>query len=153
MREHVLDPARHLTAQRDGAMAALHGAVLDHDVLRRTVLRIQILAGLDGDAVVTGIEGAAVHQHVVAGFRIEAVAVRSQAVGVHFADHQIAAMDRVVLPERRVCDVVALQQHIGAADQLYHRRPQVVTQAEHAFGDWYAGFGQRRQILVVGTPA
>jgi hypothetical protein len=34
-------------------------AVLDHDVLRRAVLGVEVLAGLDRDAVVAGVELAA----------------------------------------------------------------------------------------------
>jgi hypothetical protein len=60
-------------------------------------------------------------------------------------------VDRVVLPERRVLHAVALQQHVGAADQLNHRRAQVVADAEDALGR-HAGFGQRRQVLRIGAP-
>jgi hypothetical protein len=52
---------------------------------------------------------------------------------LHIADHEVAAVDRVVLPERRVLHAVALQQHVGAADQLDHRRAQVVADAEDAW--------------------
>jgi hypothetical protein len=131
LRIDVLDAAGHLAAQRDGAVAAVHDAVLDHDVLRRAVLRVEVLAGLDGDAVVAGVEGAAFDQHVVAGFRIEAVAVRAQAVGVHLR-MTILRQWTGWCCQNGVGDLVALQQHVGAADHLDHRRAQVVAEAEHA---------------------
>src|ERR1035437_9643505 len=65
LREHVADVAGTFAAHGDAAVAVLHDAVLHDEVLawRVQAAAVGVAPALDGDAIVAGIEGAAVDQH------------------------------------------------------------------------------------------
>src|SRR3954447_19409577 len=71
----VVHTAGFLAADRESAVAVLHVAVADDDVLAREVAgdAVATAARLERDAVVAGVERAAFDQHVVAALRIAAV--------------------------------------------------------------------------------
>ena len=118
----------------DAAVAVLHRAVADDDVLDRHVHApaVVVAAGLERDAVVAGVEGAALDQHVAARLRIAAVVVRAVAADRHVAHRDVLAEDRMDLPHRRVDDRDALDEDVAAAVRLDEVRPQPVALAEDA---------------------
>ena len=75
----------------DAAVAVLHRAVADDDVLDRHVeaAAVVVAAGLDRDAVVAGVERAVLDEHVAARLGIAAVVVRAVAVDRDVADGHV----------------------------------------------------------------
>src|SRR6185436_14198165 len=75
--EHVPDSARHFTSDSDAPVTILHFAIPDDHILRwdGNPAAISIPPGLDGDAIVPGIEGTVFDQDIAAGIRITAVVV------------------------------------------------------------------------------
>jgi len=106
--EDVLDVGGELTAEGDPAMPAVHRAVADDVVLRRAEFGVVVFAGFDRNTIVTGIERHTLDEDVIAGLGVEPVVVGAEAVGIDAADNDIAASDRVMLPERRVDHLVPL---------------------------------------------
>ena len=89
---------------------------------------------------------------MVTSFRIKAIAVGAMAFCQHIAYHDIAAMYRMMLPERRVVDLVALHQHIRTTDELYHRWAQIMSQAEDALTQRNTSLRKRWQVIRIGSP-
>ena len=69
---------------------------------------IAVAAGLDGDAVVAGVEEAVLDQDVVAVFGVTAVVVVAVGVDGDAAGGEVGAEDGVQLPHGRVGDGDAL---------------------------------------------
>ena len=102
--EHIPDPARDLTADRNSAVPILHDAIANHDIATRHVHPPAVLvpAGLDRNAIVAGAENAVADQHIVATFRIATIVVGAVAVNFHVAYGHIPAKNRIQLPHWRV---------------------------------------------------
>src|SRR5579862_8861547 len=132
--EHVADPARALAAQRHTAVAVLHDAVADHDVLGGLcdAPSVAVAPALDRDAIVAGIELALLDEHVARAFRIAAVVVRPVAVDLHAAHGYVLAEHGIEFPHRRIADAHAFDQHVGAAVGLHEHGPEELALAEHA---------------------
>src|SRR5664280_1697454 len=98
--EDVADAARALAAQGNPAVAVFHVAFPHHDVLARLAhpASVAVASGLDGDAVVSGIEHASLDEHVGASFRIATVVVGSVGGDLHVANGDVAAEHRVQFP-------------------------------------------------------
>ena len=107
--EDVLDAGGELAAQCYAAMPAVHRAVANAVVLCRPEFGVVVFARFDRDTVVTSVERHAFDEDMIARFGVETVVIGADAVGIDIADHDIAASDRVMLPERRVDHLVALQ--------------------------------------------
>src|SRR5207248_1749020 len=99
LREHVADSTGAFAAEGHAAVPILHLTVLHHDVFAGCVqpTPVGIASALDGDAVVAGVEDAAIDQHVDAGFGVATVIVRAVAGDGHAADRHIFAEDRMHL--------------------------------------------------------
>ena len=96
--EQVLDAAAHLAAAGDTAVAVCEGVVADDEVLGRMtgfaqLTAIAVAAGLDGDAVVAGVEEAVLDQDVVAVFGVTAVVVVAVGVDGDAAGGEVGAED------------------------------------------------------------
>ena len=96
---------------------------------------VVVAAGLDGDAVVAGVENAILDQHVAARFRIAAVVVGAVAEDIHAADGDVGAENRIDLPHRRIVNGDAFDQHVLAAIRLDEVGPQKLAFAKYAFLD------------------
>jgi hypothetical protein len=81
--------------------------------------------------VIAGVERHSFDQHIIAGLRVEPVVIGTEAIGINLPDHDIAASDRMMLPERRIDHLIALQQNACAAEKFEHRRRQLMANAEH----------------------
>src|ERR1017187_10222276 len=137
--KHVADVARAFAAHGDAAVAVLHGAVLHDEVLagRVQAAAIGIASALDGDAIVAGIEGAAVDQHIDGGFGVATIVVRAVAGHGDVAHGDVLAQHRVHFIHRRVDDGEVLDLHVGATVGLHEHGPQIAAVAELALPDWY----------------
>src|SRR5450756_360052 len=137
LREHVADIARAFAAHGDATVAVLHDAVLHDEVLARHMqsAAIGVAPALDGDAIVAGIEGAAVDQHVDARFGVAAVVVGTVTGDGHVAHRDVLAEHRVHFIHRRVDDGDVLNLHVGAAVGLHEHGPQPGAVAELALRD------------------
>ncbi len=111
-----------------------------------------ILTGIDGDAVVSGVERYILTQNVAAGVGVEPVVVGTDAIDGDATHDQVGTPGGVVLPEWCVLRAVILHQHVGAAEQLDHAGPEVVTQAENTALHGDIRFGERRQVVLVALP-
>ena len=100
---------------------------------------VVVAARLDRDAVVAGVERAALDQHVAARLGIAAVVVRPVAADRDVAHRDVLAQHRMDLPHRRVDDRHALDEHVAAAIRLDEVRPQLVPR-------------RRTRVLCTGTP-
>src|SRR5437868_6081442 len=71
-----------LATDGNAAVSVLHGAVANDQVLRWNTYAaaVAIAAGLDGDAIVSGIEFATLNQNVGAALRIATVVVGPMAI-------------------------------------------------------------------------
>ena len=145
-------PARNLRADRHAAMAVLHPASLNDDVLRRHLHApaVGVASGLDRDAVVARVEEAVRDQHVFARLRIAAVGVRAICLDVEILDGDVGAQHRVDLPHRRVEHADAFDQHVRAAVRLDELRAQVVAGAEDAVLDRHAALRHVEERVAVG---
>ena len=130
-------------------MPAVHRAVANDVVLCWPEFGIVVFAGFDRDTVVASVERHALDENIIARLGVETVVIGANAVGIDIADHDIAASDRVMLPERRVDHLVALQQHTGAAEEFDHRWRQLMTDAEDPLRKRDLCFGQSRKIKGV----
>src|SRR6516165_3928361 len=126
----ILDASGELTAKSNAAMPTIHRTVADDVVLRRAEFDVGIFAGLDRDAIVAGVERHTVDEDEIAGLGVEPVVIGADAIGIDVADHNIAARDRMVLPEWRVDHLVASQQNTRAAEEFYHCRRQLMANPE-----------------------
>ena len=115
--EHVANAAAHLAAERHAAVAVLHRAAADDDVLARRVQppAVGVAAALDRDAVVARVERAVLDEHVAARLGIAAVVVGPVAVDRHAADGDVLAQHGMDLPHRRADDRHAFDEHVLAA--------------------------------------
>src|SRR5215469_32299 len=123
----ILNAGGELAAERNAAMPAVHRAVADYVVLREAEFGVSVFPGLDRYAVVAGVKRYTVDEDVIAGLGIEPVIIRAEAVGIDVADHEIASCDRMMLPERRVDNLIALQQNARAAEEFDHCRWQLMA--------------------------
>src|SRR5450756_985120 len=137
LREHVADVAGAFAAHGDTTVAVLHDAVLHDEVLagRGHSTAIGVAPALDGDAIVAGIEGAAVDQYVDARFGVAAIVVGTVAGDGHVAHRDVLAEHRVHFIHRRVDDGDVLNLHVGATVGLHEHGPQVAAVAEYSFRD------------------
>lgn len=89
------------TAYYHTAMAVLHEAIAYDDVFTGYIplASIGITPGFDGNAVITGIEGAVLDQYVLAGFRITAVSVGAAVEYFYASNGETLAKQRVDYPE------------------------------------------------------
>ena len=104
------------------------------DVLHRDVHPPPVLVAsrLERDAVIAGVEGAALDQHVLARLRVAAVVVGPVRGDRHVADRDARAQHRVDLPHRRIHDPDPFDQDVPAAVRLDEVGAQEVPVAEHA---------------------
>src|ERR1044071_3014382 len=148
--EEEPDAAGDFAADGDAAVAVLHAAAADDDVLRGDVQTpaVGVAAGLDGDAVVARVEGAVFDEHVLARLGVAAVVVLAVALDVDPADGDVGAEDGVEFPHRRVDDGDALDEHVLAAVGLDELRAEVAAFAEDALADGRAALGQLFERLA-----
>src|SRR5262249_733015 len=150
--EDVSRAARDLAADDDAAVAVLHLAVAHDDVLDRRVdaAAVGVSSRLERDAVVAGVEAAALDQDVAARFGIAPVVVRSVAPDREAAD--VRAENRMHFPHRRVHDRHAFDQYVPAAIGLDEIRAQVAAVAEDAPLDRHAvrGHGDEARARAAG---
>ena len=73
----IAGAAGNFAADNHAAMAVFHGAVADNDIFRGDIdtASVSVTAGLDGDAVVAGIEIAVLNEHIPTEIPIAAVVV------------------------------------------------------------------------------
>src|SRR6516162_2691594 len=142
----ILDAGGEFATKRDTAVPTVHRAVADDVILRRAKFDVSVFAGLDRDAIVAGVERHTVDEDVIAGLGVEPVVIGADAIGIDIADHDITASDGMMLPERRVDHLVALQQNASAGEEFDHRRWQLMADAEYPLGQRYLSLGQSRKI-------
>src|SRR6516164_3538129 len=104
----VLDAGGELAAERDPAMPAVHRTIADDMILCGTEFGVVVFTGLNRNTIVAGVERHTLDENVIARLGVEPVVVGAEAVGIDATDHDIAASDRMMLPERRVDHLVPL---------------------------------------------
>ena len=131
-------------------MAIFHSAVADDDILGRSseTPAVGVAAGFDRDAIVTGIEVAALDEHVAAGLGVAAVVVRSMRLDAHVAHRHVAGENGMDLPHRRVDDPHALDENVPAPVRLNELRAQIRSIAEDALCHRSSRFRQAEQPLA-----
>ncbi len=118
--EDIAHAAGALTAAGHAAVAVGKVAVADDEVLAGLAadlaagIAVAVLAGLDGDAVVAGVEAAVLDDHIAGGFGIDAVIVGAVGIDVQAAHQHIFAAQGMDLPHGRIDDLDALDEHILA---------------------------------------
>src|SRR5262249_26818483 len=100
--EDVARAAGDLAADHHAAVAVAHLALADDDVLDRGMEPppVFIASRFQRDAVVAGVEGAALDEDVAARFGIAAVVVRPVAADRDAAHDHVPAQDRIDFPHR-----------------------------------------------------
>lgn len=131
-REDVACASGDLTADRHSAVPILHLAIADHDVLDGNCHSpaIGIAARLERDAVVTGVEGAFLDEHVGAALRIASVSVRTVSID-QLAHGYIRAQHWIHLPHGRTQQRDALDQNVLAPVRLDEVRTQPVPRPKN----------------------
>src|SRR5882672_6576749 len=94
--KNVSDAARDLAADRDPAMAVLHLAAADNEILSRDVdpPAVVITARFYGNAIVAGVEMATFDKYILARFRITAIIVWPVRRDPKVADRDVLAKQR-----------------------------------------------------------
>ena len=159
-------PPGDFAADRNAAMAVLHDAILNDDVLAGHVdaPAVPVAARFDSDTVVAGAENATDDEHAVAAFRIAAIVVRAVAVDIDAAHCNVAAQHRIELPHRGVLDGEVFEKNVRTAIGLDEVWAKKMSFAEDALGDGSVfiahgddslsvvarGAGPRPPVLMIG---
>ena len=106
---NIANATRHNTAERNGSMSTVHVTVLNNNILRWTKLNIRSLTRIDSNTIIARIELGLFDQYTIARLRIKAIIIRPDAVGINLLHIDITAIDRIVLPEGTVRDLVSLK--------------------------------------------
>ena len=125
--EDIADAPGHLASDDESAVAHAYFAVMDQDILAGLpeLSCFAVLAGLETDPVVSGLEIAVVDMDKPARFHIKTVAVL-RVGGVFDPDiaySQLLTEIRVQTPCRGILQGDAFDQNIPAVAQAHHHRP------------------------------
>ena len=123
-----------LRADDHAAVAVVHDAVADDDVLRGFApeASVVIAAALDGDAVVARVEEAVLNEHAVAALRVAAVAVGAVVGNLDATHRDVLAEQGVNDPEGRTQERHVLNENVVTLVQVDELRAQAVVLVETA---------------------
>jgi len=140
-----------MTAPCPSANTHLRMTMFCDGVLTRRPSPVGVLARLDGDAVVAGVEATVLDHDVVAAFGVAAVVVRAVAVDRDVLHRHGRAEHGVDLPHRRPQYGHVGDNHVLAPVGLDEHRAQVVPGAEHALVHRHAVVGHFLRELVISV--
>jgi len=145
--KHIFNAAGSFAPESNAPVTRFEHTIFDDNIPARDVniLPVAVAAGFDGDAIVAVAEIAILDQDAVAGIRVAPVRVGTFGIHSDVADSDIGAIDRTHDPHRRIDDVNALDENIGAADRLDEIGAQMGIGAKDTLGDGHSLGGQLDQ--------
>ena len=134
-------------------MAVLHGAIANNNVLagHAHAPPVAVAPALNGDAIVSRFEDAALNQNVGGALRIAAVVIRPEAGDSYAAHRDVAAQHRIQFPHGGIANAHAFNQHVSRAVRLEKRRAQIVALAEDALAHRHILVAHGYQSVGVGA--
>ena len=147
LRIDVAATTRNLRADDHTAVAVLHLAVADDDVLAGAVPEpsVAVASALDGDAVVARVEEAVLNEHAVARLRVAAVAVGPVVGNLHPAHGDVLRQQGMDDPKGRAQQGEVLHQDVLTLIEVDELRAQAVLLGEDALVHVHAVLGLLQQ--------
>ena len=135
-------------------MTGEDGTAVNHHILAGTTTQtsVLILAALDADAIVAGIELRIDDECVLTRLQIQRIAILGieGIASQHVVEDDVLAHQRMEVPGRRVLEDDTLQEHILAVDQRHHDRTQEALDTVPLFVSLSLGHVHVGTLLSIG---